>query len=51
MGSHSLLQGIVSTQGSNPGVPYCRRILDQLSLQKAALVPEGGWEGEGSSKS
>ena len=31
MGSFSLLQGIVLTQGSNPGLPYCRRILYQLS--------------------
>ena len=27
----SLLQGIFPTQGSNPGLPYCRRILYQLS--------------------
>ena len=26
-----LLQGIFPTQGSNPGLPYCRWILDQLS--------------------
>ena len=26
MGSLSLLQGIVPTQGSNPGLPHCRRI-------------------------
>ena len=31
MGSLSLLQGIFSTQGSNPGLPHCRRILYQLS--------------------
>ena len=24
--SHSLLQGIFPTQGSNPGLPHCRRI-------------------------
>ena len=29
--SHSLLQGIVPTQGSNPGLPHCRQILYQLS--------------------
>ena len=29
--SRSLLQGIFPTQGSNPGVPLCRRILYQLS--------------------
>ena len=31
MGSHSLLQGIFQTQGSNPGLPHCRWILYQLS--------------------
>ena len=31
VGSLSLLQGIVPTQGSNPGLPYCRQILYQLS--------------------
>ena len=30
MGSFSLLQGIFPTQGSNPGLPHCRRILYQL---------------------
>ena len=29
--SLSLLQGIFPTQGSNPGLPHCRQILDQLS--------------------
>ena len=33
MGSCSLLQGIFPTQGSNPGFPYCRQILYQLSHQ------------------
>ena len=28
VGSHSLLQGIFWTQGSNPGIPHCRRILN-----------------------
>ena len=28
--SHSLLQGIFPTQGSNPGLPHCRQILYQL---------------------
>ena len=42
VGSLSLLQGIFLTQGSNPGLPHCRRILYQLShkgssLQKATL--------------
>ena len=31
MGSLSLLQGIFPTQGLNPGLPHCRRILYQLS--------------------
>ena len=31
VGSHSLLQGIFPTQGLNPGLPHCRRILYQLS--------------------
>ena len=33
VGSHSLLQGISLTQGSNPGLPHCRRILYHLSPQ------------------
>ena len=33
MGSLSLLQGIVPTQGSNPGLLHCRQILYQLSYQ------------------
>ena len=31
VGSLSLLQGILPTQGSNPGLPHCRQILYQLS--------------------
>ena len=31
VGSHSLLQGIFLTQGSNPGLPHCRQILYQLN--------------------
>ena len=31
--SHSLLQGIFSTQGSNPDLPHCRQILYHLSHQ------------------
>ena len=31
--SLSLLQGIFPTQGSNPGLPHCRRILYQLSFE------------------
>ena len=33
VGSPSLLQRIFPTQGSNPGLSYCRRILYQLSQQ------------------
>ena len=33
VGSLSLLQGIFPTQGSNLGLPHCRRILYQLSHQ------------------
>ena len=33
VGSLSLLQGIFPTQRSNPGLPYCWRILYQLSHQ------------------
>ena len=31
--SHSLLQGIFPTQGSNPGLLHCRQILYHLSHQ------------------
>ena len=48
VGSHSLLQGIFLTQGSNPGLPHCRRILYQLShinnskvSEKSAVVKHG----------
>ena len=33
VGCHALLQGIYSTQGSNPGLPHCRWILYHLSHQ------------------
>ena len=33
MGSLSLLQGIFPTQGLNPGLLHCRRVLYQLSRQ------------------
>ena len=32
-GSHSLLQGILPTQGSNPGLMHSRQILYHLSYQ------------------
>ena len=41
VGSRSLLQGIFSTQGLNPGLPHCRRILYQLSHQGSL-----GWRGD-----
>ena len=31
VGCHTLIQGIVPTQGSNPGLLHCRQILYQLS--------------------
>ena len=31
MGCHALLQGIVPTQGWDPGLPHCRWILYHLS--------------------
>ena len=31
VGTLSLLQGILPTQGLNPGLPHCRRILYQVS--------------------
>ena len=41
VGSLSLLQGIFLTQGSNPDLPHCRRILYQLSHQGSlkSLLP------------
>ena len=54
MGSHFLLQGIFPTQGSNPGLPHCRRILYQPSHQRSLRHkrfsiwlknwPEDGWK-------
>ena len=32
--SHSLLQGIFSTQGSNLGLLYCRQILYHLNIKQ-----------------
>ena len=31
VGCHALLQGLFPTQGSNPGLPHCKRILYSLS--------------------
>ena len=40
MGCHALLQGIFPTQGSNPGLPHCRRILYHLSHQENPRILE-----------
>ena len=40
MGSHSLLQGIFPTQGSNPGLPHCRKILYRVSHQGSPKILE-----------
>ena len=40
VGSLSLLQGLFPTQGSNPDLPYCRRILYQLSHKGSPRIPE-----------
>ena len=41
VGSHSLLQGIFLTQGSNLGLRYCRQILYHLSYQGSPIMLEG----------
>ena len=38
LGCHFFLQGIFPTQGSNPGLPQCRRILYQLSHEGSPIV-------------
>ena len=38
VGSLSLLQGIFSTQGSNPGLPHCRWIPYQLSHKGSPII-------------
>ena len=40
VGSLSLLQGIFPTQGMNPGLPHCRRVLYLLSLQGSSRILE-----------
>ena len=49
MGSLYLLQRIFPTQGLNPGLPHCRRILYQLSLQGRPKRGSGGreWAADG----
>ena len=39
VGCHALLQGIFPTQGSNPGLLHCRRILYRLSHQRSPIQP------------
>ena len=39
-GSLSLLQEIFPTQGSNPGLPHCRRILSHLSHEGSPRIPK-----------
>ena len=41
IGSLSFLQGNFPTQGSNPGLPHCRRILYQLSHKGSPRILEG----------
>ena len=43
VGSLSLLQGIFPTQGSNPGLLHCRRILYQLNHKGSPPPLEGAW--------
>ena len=42
VGSFSLFQGIFPTQGSNPGLSHCRRILYQLSHKGSPRILEWG---------
>ena len=37
VGCHALFQGIFPAQGSNPGLPYYRQVLYQLSHQGSPL--------------
>ena len=38
VGCHFLLQGIFPTQGSNPGLLYCRQILYRLSYKGSPFI-------------
>ena len=40
VGSLSLLQGIFPIHGSNPGLPHCRQILNQLSHKGSPRIVE-----------
>ena len=47
VGCHALLQGIFPTQGLNPGLPHCRRILYHLSHQGSLAIsksPDSGFD-------
>ena len=37
VGCHALFQGIFPTQGLNPGLPHCRRILYHLGHQRSNM--------------
>ena len=45
VGSHSLVQGIFLTQGSNPGLLHCRQILYHLSHQGSPGMANGHVKG------
>ena len=38
VGCHALLQTIFPSQGSNPGLPHCRQILNHLSYQGRPII-------------
>ena len=38
VGSHSFLEGIFLTQGSNPGLPHCRQILYHMNHQRTLTL-------------
>jgi len=40
VGCHYIIQGSFPTQGSNPGLPHCRRILYHLSPQGRPRILE-----------
>ena len=42
VGFHSLLQGIFPAQGSNPSLPHCWRILQELSHNESPRILEWG---------
>ena len=43
---HFLLQGIFPTQGSNPGLPHCRKMLYRLSYQRSVSLTEFNSKGK-----